>query len=305
MPFTCHTNLHRNHAAGRQRGMRATATFIVTLFLLYSCYSPRYAYSPPAVNVPLLTKKGDSKFGALYSNNFPGKEKNATVSRPYSYGLDIHTAYALSNKWAVQLNYFLRSEKNGDNQGTVNTAAIKYRRELLEAGVGTYRRINGSDKKIFQLTAGAGLGKFSFTDRGRDSMLVPYQKYHRSDVWKLFVQPACMFISKKRTAISVASRFSILYYSNIQTDYSEQQLTNYELFTLGGDPVIFWEPAFVHTIGLKRLPDIRFEYQFGFSALLSRRFIDARTFNVSAGLQADIAGLLSRKVATKRTEPLP
>lgn len=272
--------------------------YLFLIVLLSSCYSPRYVYSPTAHNVPVLTKKGDSKLGALYSNNFPGTDKQPAGNKARSYGLDVHSAYAVTDQFALQLNYFVRSEKNGDDQGYADQPELRYKRQLLELGGGRLIRINGSDKKILQLFGGVGIGKFSFTDQGIDSISVPYSKFHRSRVLKLYVQPAFMYIIKNKTALSVSSRFSLLHYSNIKTDYTQQQLNNYELFTLGSDPVLFWEPAFIHSIGFKKLPGIRLEYQFGFSALLSRRFIDARSFNFSAGVQADLAGLFKNKADT-------
>lgn len=268
--------------------------YFLFLIFLSSCYTPRYVYSPAAQNIPLLTQKGDSKLGILYANNFPGSDNKPGAKKAGSYGIDAHSAYALNNKLALQLNYFLRSEKNGDDQSYRNGSEINYKRHLVEIGLGRYVKINGSENKIFQLFGGIGFGKFSFTDNGIDPFSMPYSKYHRANVLKFYLQPAFMYIIKKQTALSVASRFSIVHYSKIKTDYTQQQLTDYELFTLGGDPVIFWEPAFVHSIGFKKLPHIRLEYQVGFSALISRRFIDARSVNFSAGVQADIARLLKK-----------
>lgn len=281
------------------RNSSCTSLFLIPHFLflisLSSCYTPRYVYSPTAHNIPLLTKRGDSKLGVVYSNNFPGTDKQTDAKKSYSYGIDVHSAYAINDRWALQLNYFLRSEKNGDYQGFADQPEIRYKRKLVEIGGGRYKKLDGSDNKILQLFGGIGFGKFSFTDTGLDSTSVPYNKFHRSDVFKFYVQPAFMYIIKKRTSLSISSRISIVKYSGIKTDYSEQQLNNYELFTLADDPVIFWEPSFIHTIGFKKLPHIRLEYQFGFAALLSRRFIDSRSFNFSAGVQADINRLFKKK----------
>lgn len=281
-----------------------TFLFLILPFLflisLSSCYTPRYVYSPTAHNVSLLTQKGDSKLGVLYSNNFPGTDKQPSGTKAYSYGLDVHSAYAVSNKMLLQLNYFMRSEKNGDDQGYTDQPEIRYRRQLVEIGAGSYKKINGSEKKILQLVGGIGYGRFSFTDKGVDAGSMPYSKFHRSNVLKFYFQPAFMYLIKKQTALSVSSRFSILHFSNIKTDYSQQQLTDYELYTLGGDPVLFWEPSFVHAIGFKKLPGFRLEYQFGFSALISRRFIDARSFNFSAGVQADVVKLFKKRAGNKK-----
>jgi hypothetical protein len=44
----------------------------------------------------------------------------------------------------------------------------------------------------------------------------------------------------------------------------------------------------LYNFGFKELPGIQFEFQTGFAFLISHRFVDARTFNFSAGLLFDL-----------------
>lgn len=279
-----------------------SAFFLILIFYflisLSSCYTPRYVYSPPAQNVPLLTEKGDSKLGIVYSTNLTGtKPIDNQKFKGYSNGIDIHSAYAINNKFAVQANFFSRSEMNGgDFSGTRDSAVIRYKRNLTEIGAGYYTQLSGgkSSGTYFQIFAGGGIGQFSFTDNGRDNNNVQTLNFHQSKIAKFYFQPAILFQSRKQVEVALSSRFSIINYNNIKTDYTNDELARYELAELSNGPVVFWEPAFVNAIGLGKIP-VRIEYQFGLSVLMSRRFIDARSFNFSFGLQSDMVSLFKKK----------
>ena len=264
-----------------------------------ACNTPRYVYSPAAHNVPLLTQKGDSKLGVLYSSNSGGDDEIINFGRATSNGVDIHAAYAVSNHWALQFNYFYRHEKNGDEFNNSPTL-IRYNRNLTELAAGYFTPVNSQKNIFFHGYAGAGAGKFQFKDYEINGSSLLYRNYHQADIFKFFIQPVLMYQHKKVSSVSISSRFSFLSYNNIKTDYDSSQLALYELAALSrGGAVVFWEPAFVYAQGLKKFPFLRLELQAGISALLSRRFVDTRTFNISLGLQADIRNLLKNKPAKK------
>lgn len=282
-----------------------TLLLIVHCFFYSSCYTPRYVYSPSAHNVPLFAKKGDSKMGINYSSNLPGsKTINNQVFRGKSSGFDLHGAYAFHKKFAVQVNHFSRAEQNGGNYSTTrDSAIIRYRRKLTELGAGYYTKLNPESSLIFQLFAGIGIGNFSFTDRGKDVNQVAYTRYHKSGIFKFYVQPAFQYQNKKRIAAALSSRFSVINFGNIRTDYTPQEQANFELDRISSSPVLFWEPAFVNSFGFKKFPGFLLEYQAGLSLLMSRRFVDARSFNLSIGIQIDPPQLLKRKVQSSKKSP--
>lgn len=275
------------------------------LYLLSSCYTPRYVYSPSAQNVPLITEKGDSKLGILYSTNGNGiRTENEKEYRRFGRGIDIHGAYAINKQFAFQGNFYQRSEQNGGGYGFRDSgySIIKYRRHLTELGFGYYTKTEPSGKLIFQAFVGIGLGKFIFDDNGQDDTGAVYHRFHQANITKFYIQPALMYQNEKRYSVSLASRFSFINYGNIKTDYTQTELENYELAVLGKSPAVFWEPYFLHSFGLKKMPYLRLEYQFGFSILMSSRFVDARSLIFSAGLQADLHNLLKKKKATAKKE---
>ncbi len=283
--------------------MTRTSTFKILYFTFYifvltSCYTPRYVYSPSAHNVPVFLKKGDTKLAADLSTNFSKKNTaEGIVKDNKSGGIDLQGAYAITNKFAVQLNYSRRTEKNnGDfSVNNLDSSVINYKRSLTEIGVGYYSVLTNNQQAVFQVFAGIGFGKFGFTDIGRDQNNVFHNQFHQMNITKLYLQPSFTVRSKKNFVASLSSRFSVIYFHNIQTDYSATDLDNYKLDSLSYRPRLFWEPAVINTFGFKKLPGLQFEFQVDLSLLLSPLFIDYRAFNFSIGALFDVPKLLKKK----------
>ena len=260
-------------------------TFII--FIAASCSTPRYIYSPSAHNVPVLTKKGDSKIGAVYSNNAVGQEKkNGVEIDNRSRGYDLQGAVAITNNFAVQASHFYRWEKT---EGGPDSITIKYKRNLTEIGLGYYLPINDKKNTFFQVFAGAGLGRFSFTDVDKTGAY-----FHQANITKIYLQPAVLFKSKGSFTTSVAVRFSGINYSKIKTNYNASQLKEYYLDDLSGRLKWFFEPATVSSFGFKNVPGLRFEVQGGLSFLMARNYVDYRKFNFSIGTWVDMGSLFSK-----------
>ncbi len=252
-----------------------------------SCNTPRYIYSPSAQNVPVLTKKGDSKIGAVYSTNLTGEEKrDGQIIENRSRGFDLQGAVAITHQFAIQANHFYRWEKS---TGGPDSLTIRYKRNLTEIGLGYYLPINEKKNIFFQFFAGAGLGKFSFTDDNKFGT-----NFHETNIVKIYLQPAILFKSTGSFTSSVSIRASSINYSKIKTNYSVSQLSDFNLDNLNGRGKIFIEPAFTGSFGFKNVPGLRFEFQGGLSFLMARNFIDYRFFNFSAGTWLDIGSLFKK-----------
>lgn len=263
-------------------------------FLLFSCYTPRYVYSPPAHNVPVLTKKGDSKLAFNYSLNAADKASdNFVYKNGKAQGYDLQAAYAFTNKWAGQVNYYRRTEQNsGDfSSGAADSTVIDYKRSLTEVAAGYFFPLNKKRWVMLQVFGGMGFGTFGFTDNGRDFNGAYRSRYHNMHVTKVFIQPAIVLRGKNNFATALSSRYSIIYFKKIKTDYTATELDNYVLDSLNYRPRVFWEPALVNNFGFEKLPGVKLEFQVGFSFLMSRQFADYRSFNVSAGLLFDLPKL--------------
>ena len=194
--------------------------FICTIVIAASCTMPRYIYSPSAHNVPVLTKKGDSKIGVVYSTNAVGDQtQNGAKYDNRSRGFDLHGAVAITDNFAIQASHAYRWEKT--QGGAADSITIKYKRNLTEIGLGYYMAVNDKKNTFFQVFAGAGLGRFSFTDVDKTA-----SNYHQANITKVYLQPAILFKSKGSFTTSVALRFSGITYSKIKTSYNASQLND-------------------------------------------------------------------------------
>ncbi len=275
--------------------MLAAITFIAGLS---SCYTPRYMYSPNNTNVPNLATKGDSKLAAYYAtgNRGTGGKRRALGDNQFSNrGLDVQAAYAVTNHWGLLFNHSLRKETNsGEFYDQVDSAVIRYNRHLTELGIGYFGRFSKS-KTLFQVFGGYSFGQSSFTDFGRDNNNINYTRFHRAAIKKIFIQQAIQVNVTGNFTTSFANRFNVVFFSNINTDYTPQEQESYLLENLGGRTSVFWEPCIINNFGFKELPGLRFELQLGCATLMSRKFIDYRTLNFSIGAMADLRKLFAVK----------
>lgn len=264
--------------------------------LFTSCYPPRYIHSPVAANVPVFTKKGDSKIAGYYSFN-PGEKNNLTSAGKLNSGsgLDIEAAYAVTNHVAFHGAYSLRKERNfaDFNLNSTDSSLVTYNRTNAEFGIGYFTYFDKRRASFFQVFAGAGIGSSSFFDKYFTGNTPA--RYFKMDVTRLYIQPAILIKHGEVFTSSLSSRISFVYFKNIQSDYTMEELLRYQLKDIENDVKVFWEPAFINTFGFKKLPALKLEVQMGLAFLMSDRFVDYRTLNISAGLVLDIPKFFANK----------
>lgn len=267
--------------------MKLLYSLLFVSVIVSSCKTPRFAYSPPAHNVPVLTKQGDSKIGILYSTNANGQEERDNVKIVNrSRGYDLQGAVAITNHFAIQAGHAYRWEKTN---GGPDSITVRYKRNLTEAGLGYYTPISAQKNIYFQFFAGGGFGRFSFTDADKFG-----NYYYQADMTKFYLQPALQFKSKGSFTTSIAYRISNISYSKIKTSYSASQLIDHDLDDLNSRSKWFMEPASVSSFGFKGLPGLRFEVQASLSFLLAKQDMDYRRTNFSIGSWIDIASLFGK-----------
>ena len=273
---------------------------IIIVIFFSSCYSPRYVYSPVTQNIPMVSKKKDVQAGAFIAGGLSGY-KNKGSKGAYNLGMDLHLAYAFTNHFAAMINQSNRWEQNGSNNDVFagDSIVIKYKRSLTEAGGGYYSSFN-NDNTCFQFFAGVALGTFNINEsnaRNRTTL----GRFHHSSIEKIFIQPAIISGMTRNFTTAFSSRFSIVYFDKVTTDYSATELHDYFLSDLSGSPVFFWEPSMTYVFGFKHLHGVKFEGQLGFSVLMNRRFVDYRTMNIAFGVTSDLKWKRSPKTTAKPT----
>ncbi|MEP7164492.1 MAG: hypothetical protein ABI741_07355 [Ferruginibacter sp.] len=285
----------------RHMGNKLSMGFVLVV-LLASCDTTRYAYSPNAHNVPLLAKQWDSKVSANYSTNAANidDQSNSTTANTYSRnrsnGYDLQAALAVTNNIAIQGNYYSRSEKTNGSAYNGDSSVVRYKRNLAEFGAGYFTSINKKGKIFFQVFGGVGFGKLKLTEAARDFNGVQYTRFYNSDILKYYLEPAIIFRSSKEVfAASISTRFSVINFKRVNTNYTLDEKQTYNLDSLNRYAIYFLEPAFVNSFGFNKLPGFRIEYQLGLSIPLdvtSDFILDYRPFNFSIGLSFDIGKLI-------------
>ena len=268
--------------------------FVISV-ALGSCYAPRYVYSPSTQNIPLLNKKNDLEFSAFYAgsfNDFKGKGN-------YNRGFDVQTGWAVSNHLAVMVNESARWEKNVDNDTFFysDSSSLSYKRSFTEFGFGYFSPLHHNEKMKFQVFGGIAFGGSKISDDYFSSR-IRTNKYHNSNVTKIFIQPALIYSPTKHFSGALTSRFTEVIFSHITTNYTLAELNNYILDSLAISSIYFWEPAVSYTFGFKKIP-VKLRLQGSVSILLNHRFVEHRTGNVALGIIADI----SKRKKVKESDP--
>ena len=283
--------------------MKRYLSVVLLLVLLYSCETPRYAYSPTAHNVPVFTNQGDTKLSGSYSSNFELFDNGeGQYNRNRSNGFDLQAAVAATRHFAIQGSYYNRTERNFDyGSYPFDSATISAKRDMFEMGAGYYKPFGKRQRGIFAIYGGVGLGKMKLNEKGVDqNLLQPYTRYMDADLFKYYLEPSMTFRAGDVFTLSLATRFSGLRFRNIQSNYSHQEKVDFNLDSLNRYTWYMVEPCIVNSFGFKKLPGMRIEYQFGLSLLLAEiESFNYRPFNFSLGLVFDIPKLIAGPASRK------
>lgn len=138
----------------------------------------------------------------------------------------MQAAYAFADHWAVTTSDFHRKEKNvyGSNYNSIyDTSTVRYKRNLIDLGVGYFVSLNRKKTITFNLYAGAATGKFSINDYGLlDSS--DYSRFHNSHITKWYFQPSFNFSPSGNFRLSYVVKSSYIHYNHIETSYTQDEL---------------------------------------------------------------------------------
>lgn len=236
--------------------------------VLASCTSQRYSYNPPAFINPTLTEKGQTDIGILYST---GPADGASSRPGRNNGLDAHTAYAVSDRFAVIGSYSLRAEKDNyyeewNINGTlfISDATVRYKRNIFQAG-GLYSHLFPGKKNGISLSLLFGYTTSQLSERGRKDNTA-YDNFFKSRGGLIAIQPTFNFGQQKSLKWSLITRVNILKISWVQTDYTSDQMFDSGLLNLDKETLLYGALGVAAQYQLKKLPWLKFNAQFMFSS---------------------------------------
>jgi hypothetical protein len=265
--------------------------------ILFSCTTYRFIYTASPPDIPLFKKKGESKVTAYYSDN-----KSSDITNKYAHGFDLHGAYALSNHWAVTASYLFRREKDyyTTRNSIFDSSDVRYKRHLLDAGVGYFVFLDASKTISGNIYAGVGGGKFSINDAGFVDSL-PYNRFHNSSITKWYIMPSLNFFSRHTFRFSFATKFSFVHYGKIRTSYTGSELSYFGLDKIANATLYFLEPAFSFQFGSRYVPWLAINIVSSFTSDYNsyddsnESHLAVRGGNFSIGMSVDFSKMKKKK----------
>jgi hypothetical protein len=217
--------------------------------ILFSSCSPTY-YVPNTQNVPVMKAKGQTNL-SLGIN-----------ASEYTDGFEFQGAYAITDKWALQLNADWVKSSDDTSAGSGN---------FLEIGGGYYKSV--SKYFVFETYGLMGFGSMEYTDDSNNNLGIEAKFY------KIGVQPSISFSGKYFIA-SLSSRLANLNYTKVSGSLFED--VDYL-----NDNNSFWlaEPALTLQGGFENIK-IQLQFQMSYN-LTDPNF--KQDFNlISLGLKANL-----------------
>lgn len=268
---------------------------LIAVLVISSCSAPKYVYSPTSINAPFFTEKNQSKVGISYvSHGSESFTRDSFVRRGNAAGYDIQAGYAIAKNWLIHGSYAHRIEDlSSDNRLPGRYAAIDYDRFYADGGIGYYTSMGTDSIVYFQALAGYGYGKSEFTDFDNNTR-APIDRFHKSTVNKYFLQGSFQLLFKN-IKLQFPNRFTVAHFGKVETNYTQQELSNNYLTGLDGYSILLYEPAINLAFNLNSLPALSLDTQVGTSFKLKgdNQYYRRRTTFASIGIFADLGKLFN------------
>ena len=195
--------------------MKKTVLFLIAVVLLFSCSS--FVYYPNGANAPLLSEKDEIKIAAGIKG----------------FGGDIRSAYAITDKFALQMNVNLVNVETSEPRPFSDEGNEKFQNGNCYAEIagGYYKSL--TPNLIFEAYLGAGRG-LSFSESLESGST------RTSNYSKIYLQQDIGLKTKILNA-GIALREAYVYVSKVAIDDVDQNLNGYDIFL---EPILFLSLGF-------------------------------------------------------------
>jgi hypothetical protein len=239
---------------------------IITTLYLSSCLfiTPRYLHAPNSANLLQVEKNKDIKASLSYTKTAHEHLKGGG-SKQQSSGLDIQAAFALSNKIAIKLDVFTKSENDKDDlkKEIIDNYSINYKRKGIELSVGYYKYFGKKKNISFNIYTGLGFGNNSFDGIFRNDSMI--NRTYSSNYTKWFLIPSIRLIGTKNYSLLLAYRLSVMKFNTINTNDEELKKGFYNDLTSKNS--VFGDVAFDNQFGFNKIKGIKFHFMIGSAKL--------------------------------------
>ncbi len=226
--------------------------------VLALCQSCRTAYTPNALNVPLMQERGEIKL-MVSPNNYQG-------------------AYAVTDNIAIIANGRVATSTTSTSVNGTASDSFDAKNSVFEAGIGYYGHTGRGF--TYEVYGGGGVTQVGFHGTGPS-----VGKNYDVSGMKFFVQPNIGFTSQGFD-IAFSTRLSGLQFGTATGNYSLAEQKANELDKLGAATHLFLEPAITLRGGYKY---VKLQLQLGGSFKLTQAVIPYNGLIGNVGLVFDFA----------------
>ncbi len=267
--------------------LRLIASVFLMSMLFSSCTLFRFAYSPTIQNIPAFKEKNESRINASVASTAVGTENSYALQAAYA----VTDHFALTAAW----NGSLRSqdELTTSTNSSTNTEIVKYNRRSAEFGAGVFYPLTKDKKVFFEFYGGYGFGSNDISDNMATNS--GPTGFHNSKTNRFYFQPSFSFHPVSNFTITPVLRFTSIGYSNISTNYDNNELQSYQLLDIQQKRLFFIEPALITSLGFDSAPWFRIQAQMNVSLLSGSSNTYYRNNYFSVGFQFDPVKAFAKK----------
>jgi hypothetical protein len=252
--------------------MRNLIPLIIALGIVFSLYAcstvtPKYLHAPAPANLIQIKKKNDLKASINYSST--GHARIPGIgSKQQSNGLNIQTAFGLSNKIAIKLDAFKHweTDRNAIDTNALYDFKINYKRQGVDVSTGIYKYY-GKDKDVaFNVYSGIGIGSNKFNGFYRNDSGI--NRAFNADYLKWFIFPSLSVDITKNYSFVLGYKLSILKFKNINTNDLQLKSGFYKDIAIKNS--VFSDFIFDNQFNFNNAKGLQFHVMIGLSALHTR-----------------------------------
>ena len=243
---------------------------LITITIVACCYScgittPKYLFAPNTPNVFCTKKKKDMLVAVNFASTYPGESTADGTLK--SNGIDIQTAYAISNSFAIKCDLFAKAELDESNRTEQDEYYYKlnYKRKGIEIS-GAYNILVGTKKKnSININTGIGIGSDAFS--GRYVQETSANRYFNAKQFKWFIMPVLNVQLADNYAIIIAYRVSVLRFNSINTN--DKELRTGLFSEIDKQNSVFASSLIDNQFGFNKLKGIKFRIGVGTNLMMN------------------------------------
>lgn len=184
-----------------------------------------------------------------------------------SYGFDVSTAYAFSDRFMATLGGEYKKERDlfssNDILQTRSSSRIDYTRKALDVGLGMIITNDNLPQFIFNPIAGVNVGRSESFFKNTCDTIYDNRVFHfHSNSLKFYVKPNLNFHISKNFKMSFVPQFSLIKFRDIDDNYPLEIHENMGLNRLRKECFFVFEPGNFYQIGFNKIDWLKLDLGF-------------------------------------------